>query len=175
MKNKNEKDFYSDQSPLSVYRRAIQIMGMDAVHDAIAKGKGGIDILRRGVPFVVRGARYKQLDKYRKKSGRELPTDKADELEAPRSIWDPYEQVERNDTLRIITEALAELSDEDVIAVWDHFEGYSDKEIQKKWIELKIGPQNPEISLIRKRRERALKRLKPIIKERLLNINNNKV
>jgi hypothetical protein len=76
-------------------------------------------------------------------------------------------QVERNETLRIVTEALAELPDHDIIAVWGRIEGLTDKEIRDKWIEQKIGPSNPSLSLIRKRRERALNKLRSVLKKRL--------
>jgi hypothetical protein len=77
-------------------------------------------------------------------------------------------QVERNETMRILTDALAELPDHDIIAVWGRMEGLTDKEIRNKWIELKIGPKNPTLSLIRKRRERALKKLRSVLKKRLV-------
>jgi hypothetical protein len=165
VKNSKENDPSSHPNPLAVYQRAIQIMGIDNVHDAIARG--GLGILQRGVPYIIVAARWQKASKYRKKSSREIPTDTTDEIVASESIWNPYEQVAKNETLRIITETLAELSKEDFIAVWDHFEGYSDEEIKKKWIELEIGPKNPKTSLIRKRRERALKQVKSILKKRL--------
>lgn len=151
-------------SPLSVYRRAIQIMEQDSVHDAIVKG--GIEILQKGIPYVVVASRWQKLKKFRKKSAQDLPITNEESIIAPPSIWDPFEQVSQNEVLKIITDSLADFSDEDIIAVWGHAEGRSDKEILQIWIDQKLGPPNPKLSLIRKRRERALKRLRSILKNK---------
>jgi hypothetical protein len=153
-------------SPLSAYSRAIQVMGMENVHDAIAQG--GIDVLRHGVPYLVVAARWQKARKYKKQSGHEQLTNNTEDIVDPGDIWNPYLQVERNQTMRILTDALAELPDHDILAVWGRMEGLTDKEIRDKWIELKIGPQNPTLSLIRKRRERALKKLRSVLKKRLV-------
>lgn len=152
-------------SPLSVYNRAIQLMGMDSVHDAIAQG--GMDVLRHGIPYLIVAARWQKFRTYRKRSGQELPTNNTEGVIAPMDIWNPYLQLERNETLRIVTEALAEFPDHDIIVIWDRLEGYTDEEIRQKLVKLKIGPSNPTLPLIRKRRERALKRLRTILKKRL--------
>jgi hypothetical protein len=173
MENDTKKTDGTPLSPLSVYNLAIKKMGAESVHDAIAKK--GTDILHNKLPYVVQAARYQKSEKYKKSSRkREILTDMNNDKFPASDIWNPYKKIERNETLRIITECLAELPDEDVLAVWGKFDGLSDEKIRKQWIGLKIGPKNPKLSLIRKRRERALRRLRTMVNKRLCDTKSGK-
>ncbi len=153
------------ESPITVYQRAIKLVAQDNLHDAIAKK--GLDLLRQKIPYVVVAARWQKYEKLKRKSSHEIPMGSMDSIIHTNSIWDPFEQLLRNDTLRIIAEALSELPDEDIIAVWGKFEGRSDKEILKIWVEKNLGPPEPQLSLIRQRRARAIKKIRATLKKKL--------
>lgn len=166
MSNKQRKGRIS--SPLDDYRRAIALTDEESVHDVLVRE--GPQILKKGLPFLITAARWRKKDRIRKTQRnmqREVPTDQIDLARANPSIWDPYQLVTKNEVLHVVLDELSKLPDEDVLSVWDHFMGYSDKEIKKKWKQLSLLPKDPSLELIRKRRQRALEALRESVAKRL--------
>jgi hypothetical protein len=148
---------------LGVYQRVRGIADGDSLHEVIAKK--GVEILRKGLPYVVLAARLQKTSEQRTEGRRSaLRTEKGVGWEAKTS-WDPYEKIEQSEGLHALATALSELPDTDVLAVWRNAEGYSDEEIIREWHAMGFQPVNPSPDVIRKRRERARQWLKARVQE----------
>lgn len=157
-----------DATSEQVYRRALELADEDSVHDVIARA--GVEILSQKVPYVVQAARWQQASSYRKETRRQSLREEAGVaplLSPSLSLWDPYEQIAHIQEFKVVADALSTLPDEDVMALWGHLEGRSDKEIMDQWVASGVGPKNPTVEVIRKRRQRALARLKVMVQSQL--------
>lgn len=105
-------------------------------------GPGG---LKRSLPLLIQWARSRR-------SGE--PSGRA-------SLLDPAELGSRhNEPIRRVLEALASLSDEELVALWRHVEGLSDEEIASQWKTQGLGPMDPSPVMVAEAREVALARLR---------------
>jgi hypothetical protein len=141
-----------------VYRRALLKADRDALHEVVVRN--GAEILECGVPYIVVSARHRAA-RERKRAARDVSIDKADES------WlsvDPYEQIEKNDTLRGLINHLATLPDEDVVLVWAHAQGASTEEMRKLWQAAGFEPKAPTLDALRKRLQRAHEKLRAMVR-----------
>lgn len=144
---------------IELYRKLSRIADLDALHSVIAAH--GAEVLDKGLPYVLIAARnWRRSDHRRSAAHPEVPVTDAPE---PASLWDPFQELAQNESLRRLTSALAELADEEVLVVWRHAEGYTDGEIQQEWDALAFEPRTPSVEYIRKRRQRARARLKELV------------
>jgi hypothetical protein len=132
---------------------------MDALHSVIAEH--GAEILDKGLPYVLIAARNWRRTDYRRSSAH--PTVPVAQVPEPVSLWDPFQELAQSESLHRLTSALAKLSDDEVLVVWRHAQGYADNEIQKEWDALGFEPRTPTLEYIRKRRQRARARLKELL------------
>lgn len=166
MKKRRREPREQAGSPDETYTRALRFADPDSVHDAIAQR--GPSVLRSGVPYLLQAARWELASSRRTASRRVGPAPlDATELAAPPSLWDPFERAARSETMRVVALALADLREEEVIAVWDHFVGDSDAAIREKWTNLGLGGPSPSLEKVRKVRQRALERVKQHVSTQL--------
>ena len=143
----------------ATYERVKARGDLEPVHELLARY--GPRILDFGVPYVVVAARnWRRSEARRARATRETPTERVPEKVAPASLWDPWVQVQANDELRRLASAMADLDDSDVLVLWRHIEGRTDREIADEWDVLGYKPAKPSVSLVAKRRERARERLR---------------
>ena len=155
----------NSQDPLAVYIRALGLTDIDSLHEVVAKH--GVAVLQKGLPYVVLAARLEMLSSARTNSRRRDIREKNRRELSTASGWDPYEQTAQSEVLRAITNALAELPYGDVLTIWRNAEGYSDREIVEEWKRIGLRPEKPTPAAIRKRRERAIVRLREMVIEQL--------
>lgn len=146
----------------AMYRALTGVADLDALHELVAAK--GVEVLDLPFPYLVVAVRNRRRDQLRRdarKAQNEQELASIDgTLPAPRSLWDPLEQVMANDALRRTLEALAAMDDRDVLVVWSATQGLSDEEIASEWDSLGLSPPNPTPTAIRKRRERARQELR---------------
>jgi hypothetical protein len=143
-------------TPLGHVRNAFD---RDALHSLIATH--GAKILDKGVPYVLIAARNWQRSAHRRVEAHpEVPVT---EVTEPVSLWDPFQEIERKESLRALTTALSQLDDQEVLVVWRHAEGYTDLQIQREWDALGFEPRTPSEEYLRKRRQRAREHLKTLL------------
>ncbi|MBI5513918.1 MAG: sigma-70 family RNA polymerase sigma factor [Deltaproteobacteria bacterium] len=152
-----------DDDPETAYRRATQVYGADAVHDAILQR--GVEVLERGVPYLLWAAHRARLDAHRRAQRRErlAPTEPEDAHAPPASsILDPFHQCMVNDSVRRVVDALLTLPQSDALALWWHLEGHEDQAIldRLKALDLNLSPD-----ALRMRRERSLTTLRGMLKD----------
>jgi DNA-directed RNA polymerase specialized sigma24 family protein len=138
------------------YEEISQRISKEELHDQIAQR--GLEILDRGVPYVVQAARWRRIDAARRRS-RERPLDS--EPVDLGQIMSPFEAAVASEERRMLVDALAEFPDADVLAVWRHAEGIPDEEIAAA-IEA-LGHRHISPAGVRKRRERALEKLRKLL------------
>ena len=146
----------------AMYRALARVTDLEALHElVVAKG---VEVLDLPFPYLVVAARNRRRDHLRREARtvrNEHDLSAVDEtVPAPRSLWDPLEQVMANDELRRTLEALASMDDPDVLVVWSAAQGLSDEEIASEWDSLGFSPAHPTPTTIRKRRERARRELR---------------
>lgn len=148
-----------------VYQQAVTVADSDAVHDLLIQY--GPEILDKGFPYIIIAARNRQRSAHRvgRRQRELLEQEWRSETASPR--WDAYSRVSHLESFRILLDAMAEMSDEDVLTTWRHAEGYSDKEIQEEWDDLGLDPPRPSLALLRKRRERARAWLQKRVQQKL--------
>ena len=141
------------------YAELLRVSDPDALHDLLIRHGSGI--LDRDLPYLVVAARNQQRSTLRRGApSREIPSpDVSGDLDQP-SLWDPLAIVLADEGLRELIAGLAELDPRDVLALWSHAAGRSDAEIAAQWDDLRFEPPNPSEESIRKRRQRARKRLR---------------
>lgn len=139
------------------YEELSHRIAMEELHDQIALR--GLEVLDRGVPYVVQAARWRRIDAARRRA-RENSLD----IEPPDvgRIMGPFEAAVANEQRRMLADALAALPVTDALAVWRHVEGVSDEEIAVVIEGLGHGRLSP--AGIRMRRMRALDKLRHILK-----------
>jgi hypothetical protein len=74
-------------------------------------------------------------------------------------LWDPTDWGP-NKPLRRVLEALASLSDDQLLALWRHVEGLPDEEIAKQWKSRRLRSDNPSAEAVAEARESAIARLR---------------
>lgn len=152
----------SERERRALYERLRRAADLDAIHDLLAKH--GPQILDRGFPYLIVSARNRVRSQQRRAAiRREISSDDVREAEFP--FWDPFERIAQREDLRRVAEALAGLDDEEILVIWRHTEGRSDREIQAEWDEHGFEPPSPNPAYLRKRRERARKRLRKLLEE----------
>ena len=142
----------TDQATLD-YVRLSKAVSKDELHEQIARK--GLSVLSRGIPYVVQAARWQRIDKARR-DARALPLET--DLPDTGQMVGPFDATMADEARRDLLEALTDLPDADVLAVWRHAEGWSDDEIALAIEEL--GGGRLTSAGVRKRRERALARLR---------------
>lgn len=141
------------------YRAASRTADLDALHDVIIRH--GLEALAWNVPYLVVAARNQARSRARTDSRR--ATSVADVPEPPEAaIDDPLDLAVQGDRRRELLLALAQLPDEDVIVVWYHAKGYSDREIRQGLLSRGASP-GLTIEAIRKRRQRVHERLRSLL------------
>lgn len=131
-------------------------MSREELHDQIAQK--GLEVLERGIPYVIQAARWGRIDAARR-AGRE--TSLGDNEPPDPRLTSPFVEVAASEERQLLIEALSELPDADVLAVWRHHEGWSDEEIAVAIAE--IGGGKLTAATIRKRRERAMVKLRTLL------------
>ena len=138
------------------YEKIAQHISRDELHDQIARR--GLEVLDRGVPYVVQAARWRRIDAARR-SSRERPLES--EPAEPEQIMNPFEAAAASEERRMLADALAVFPDADVLAVWRHAEGVSDHEIANEIAALDRTEVSP--GGVRMRRMRALGKLRQLL------------
>lgn len=141
-----------------VYEALARRPELEEVHELIARK--GPEVLRRGVPWLLIRARLDARSTARRQRRRARAAEDAVPPPGGASLWDPYERVVAAESLSRLLAGLAELPLEDALLVWWHAEGRSDTEVAAQWQELGLAPKEPSAAALRKRRERARKRLR---------------
>jgi hypothetical protein len=146
----------------AMYRALTGVTDLDALHELVAAK--GVEVLDFPFPYLVVAVRNRRRDQLRRDARtthHEQDLSDVDiSLPAPRSLWDPLEQVMASDELRRTLEALASMDDRDVLVVWSSAQGLSDEEIASEWDSLGLSPSHPTPTAIRKRRGRAREELR---------------
>lgn len=125
----------------------------------------GPSILDRGVPYLLVALRRVAIDEHR----RDLREARiAEQLSnkgvAPFTEADPAEIVISRASLDSAIRAIMTLGEADGWALWWHAAGHTDDEIVRMWSEAGFEPSHPTPALVRKRRERARKRLRELVR-----------
>ena len=142
-----------------VYRAVSRRADLDALHDVIVRH--GLEALAWDVPYLVVAARNQTRSRARTDSRRATPV--AEVPEPPEAaLDDPLDLAVQGDMRRRLLLALAQLPDEDVIVVWYHANGYSDREIQQGLVG-RGASADLTVEAIRKRRQRAHERLRSLL------------
>jgi hypothetical protein len=136
------------------YEKIVQRVSKDELHDQIARQ--GLEILDRGIPYVIQAARWRRIDVARR-NARESPL----ETEPVGLIMNPFELAVANEERRRLVDALATFPDADVLAIWRHVEGIPDHEIAVAIEALGLARISP--AGVRMRRMRALGKLRQLL------------
>jgi hypothetical protein len=141
------------------YEELSRRVAMEELHDQIALR--GLEVLGRGVPYVVQAARWRRIDAARRRSRESVL--EVEPVDVGR-IMGPFEAAVANEQRRMLADALAALPVTDALAVWRHVEGVPDEEIAAAIERLGQGRITP--AAIRMRRMRALDKLRHVLKSR---------
>jgi hypothetical protein len=134
------------------YRQLEGFRDRDALHEALARDPRLWD---KDAPIVVAAARYQELDERRRTARRSRLTAKASADPPPLHAWDPLALVLAREEFTELRSALAELDRQDLLVLWLHAAGHSDRDIATTWDALELKPSSPSLASIRKRRERV--------------------
>ncbi len=137
----------------STYRTAAASGDIDALHDVIASK--GIDILARGVPYLIVAARNRRRDALRHQGveDRYVRRQKAAHVDV-----DPVDRIFAAAQLNLLLASLGNWPDHDALLLWWSAADVPDSEIIDR-----LRPFGIEIdsrSTLRKRRERLRRKLK---------------
>jgi hypothetical protein len=149
-----------DERQLAHYRVLLESTDADSVHDLIVRQ--GPEILDRDLPYLIVAARNQLRSRMRRGPEHyDVPTSEVPATATGEgSIWDPLARATTHETLRELALAMANLDPRDVLVLWSHANGHSDAEIVAEWDQLGFKPSSPTYVAIRKRRERAVQRLR---------------
>jgi len=153
--------------PLEIYRRFERRPELEEVHErliskASSKASDLLSPLRNTFSYVIERARLDAKSRVRAQARQAaLALERSETLPA----LDPLAMLRQRDLAARLAQALATLSDIDAQIVWLHAEGYSDQEIHQRLAEKFPQRSSPSLESIRKRRERARKRLRETLAE----------
>ncbi len=141
-----------------MYEKVRHLVDADALHDLIARV--GPAILDREFPYIVVAARNELRGRLRR-SAREVPLEEGDDYVEDHEA-NPEEAVIRRLSYRALLDALAELDDSEVLLLWRQAEGVSDEEVIAEWEARGFAKPGLTRATLRKRRERARRRLRAV-------------
>jgi len=140
------------------YAELLRVSDADALHELLLRH--GPAILDRELPYLVVAAGNQRRSMARRgAASHEIPSPDIRGDDQPRSIWDPLASAIAREGFAELLAALGDLDPRDLLVLWSHAAGASDKEIAAQWHDLQFDPPSPSIESIRKRRERARVRL----------------
>ncbi len=135
-----------NQQQLERYARVAAIVGLDSLHDLLARR--GLDVLSSSISYVVQACRWRKLSRARRTRREDL----VDELPVTAIVFQSSARHDR----RALATFVGQLNAQDAQALQAFACGFDDAEISAQ---LGINP-----NLVRQRRFRAVRRLRQVAK-----------
>lgn len=142
--------------PQTTLASAVRACDPDGLQDVLLEY--GADMLEMGIPYIARAARWRARDSQRRDARRASILARHPPI--IESVWDPLDRIAADELRTALVRALADLSNVNLIIVWDHFSGASDTAILQKIIKADPSLKSMTLATLRKRRQRAVEGLR---------------
>lgn len=136
----------------------------EGLHTLIAEG--GLGILDKEVPYLICASRERAWRDRRRDVRRSRLLQRSpgratlSQSNAAASLWDPYERLAGRERMRILLDLLSDLPNEDVLSLWWHASGVTDREILERLMRLDDAHGALTLDALRQRRSRTRAALK---------------